>query len=63
MKPETSKGWVFGVVVSPSMLPGFSLEANHYNIRIKGPIQPVDASITSSIKFAEGNSNFGTFAN
>ena len=46
LKPETSKGWNFGVVVSPSFVPGFSLEANHYNIKIKGAIQPVDASIT-----------------
>jgi iron complex outermembrane receptor protein len=46
LKPETSKSWVFGGVYSPSFLPGFSIEANHYNIRIKGAIQPVDAEFT-----------------
>ena len=46
LKAETSKSWVFGVVVSPSFFPGFSVEVNHYNIKIRGPIQPVDAAIT-----------------
>ena len=46
LTPETSKSWIFGGVYSPSFLPGFSVEANHYNIRIKGAIQPVDAAIT-----------------
>lgn len=46
LKPETSKSWVFGGVYSPSFLPGFSIEANHYNIRIKDAIQAVDAGIT-----------------
>jgi iron complex outermembrane receptor protein len=46
LKPETSKSWIFGGVYSPSFLPGFSIEANHYNIRIKNAIQAVDAAIT-----------------
>jgi iron complex outermembrane receptor protein len=46
LKPESSKSWIFGGVFSPSFLPGFSIEANHYNIRIKGAIQPVDAAFT-----------------
>jgi iron complex outermembrane recepter protein len=46
LKAETSKSWVFGAVVSPSMLPGFSFEVNHYNIKIKNAIQAVDAAIT-----------------
>ncbi len=46
LAPETSKSWIFGGVYSPSFLPGFSIEANHYNIRIKSAIQAVDASIT-----------------
>jgi iron complex outermembrane receptor protein len=46
LRAETSKSWIFGGVYSPSFLPGFSIEANHYNIRIKGAIQPVDAAIT-----------------
>jgi iron complex outermembrane receptor protein len=46
LKPETSKSWVFGAVVSPSMVPGLSVEINHYNIKIKDAIQAVDAAIT-----------------
>jgi len=46
LTPETSKSWVFGGVFSPSFMPGFSVEANHYNIRINGAIQPVDAAFT-----------------
>jgi iron complex outermembrane recepter protein len=46
LTPETSKSYIFGGVYSPSFLPGFSIEANHYNIKIKSAIQAVDASIT-----------------
>jgi iron complex outermembrane receptor protein len=46
LEPETSKSLVFGAVFSPSFLPGFSVEANHYKIKIKGAIQPVDAEVT-----------------
>jgi iron complex outermembrane receptor protein len=48
LKPETSKSLVFGAVFSPSFLPGLSVEANHYKIKIKGAIQPVDAKVTLS---------------
>jgi iron complex outermembrane receptor protein len=44
LKPETSKSWIFGGVISPRFLPGFSIEANHYNIKIKKAIQPIDAA-------------------
>ena len=46
LTPETSRSWIFGGVLSPSFLPGFSIEANHYNIRVKRAIQPVDAAFT-----------------
>ncbi|HEX6073593.1 MAG TPA: TonB-dependent receptor, partial [Sphingomicrobium sp.] len=46
LQAETSKSWIFGGVYSPSFLPGFSIEANHYNIRIDDAIQAVDAGIT-----------------
>jgi iron complex outermembrane receptor protein len=46
LKPETSKSWVLGAVVSPSFLPRFSIEANYYTIKIDGAIQPVDAEFT-----------------
>lgn len=46
LAPETSKSWIFGGVYSPSVVPGLSLEANHYNIKIKGAIQTVNAAVT-----------------
>ena len=46
LTPETSKSWIFGGVFSSSRLPGISLEANHYNIKLRGAIQSVNASIT-----------------
>ncbi|MEO7411697.1 MAG: TonB-dependent receptor, partial [Sphingomicrobium sp.] len=46
LKPETSKGWNLGAVYSPAFIPRFSLEANYYNIKIKGAIQAVNANTT-----------------
>ncbi len=46
LKPETSKSWVFGGVFSPDFVRNFSIEVNHYNIKIKGAIQSVDANVT-----------------
>jgi iron complex outermembrane receptor protein len=43
---ETSKSWVLGGVWSPSFVPGFSIETNWYNIKVKGAIQTVDAEVT-----------------
>ncbi|MBA3678242.1 MAG: TonB-dependent receptor [Sphingosinicella sp.] len=41
--PETSKSWNAGAVFSPSFFPRFSIEANYYDIRLKGAIQTVAA--------------------
>ena len=46
LQAESSKSWIFGGVLSPRFLPGFSVEANHYNIKVKGAIQPIDAAFT-----------------
>jgi iron complex outermembrane receptor protein len=46
LKPETSKGWNFGAVYSPSFLQRFSVEANYYNIKVKGAIQAINANTT-----------------
>ena len=46
LKPETSKGWNLGAVYSPAFIPRLSLEANYYNIKIKGAIQAVNANTT-----------------
>jgi iron complex outermembrane receptor protein len=43
---ETSKGWNFGAVYSPSFLPRFSVEADYYNIKVKGAIQALSANTT-----------------
>jgi iron complex outermembrane receptor protein len=46
LKPETSRGWNLGAVYSPSYIPRLSLEANYYNIKVKGAIQAPDAFTT-----------------
>ena len=46
LKPESSKSWIFGGVFSPEFLPGFSVEVNHYNIKVRGAIQTVNAAVT-----------------
>jgi iron complex outermembrane receptor protein len=46
LKPETSRSWIFGGVLSPRFLPGFSFEANHYNFKIEGAIQAISPTTT-----------------
>ena len=46
LKPETSKGWNLGAVYSPAFIPRFSVEANYYNIKVKGAIQAINANTT-----------------
>lgn len=46
LAPERSRSWIFGGVYSPGFVRGLSLEANYYDIRIKGAIQSVNAEIT-----------------
>ena len=46
LKPETSKGWNLGAVYSPAFIPRLSLEANYYNIKVKGAIQAINANTT-----------------
>ena len=46
LKPETSKSWVIGGVYSPGFIPRFSVEANWYDIKIKGAIQAIGAQTT-----------------
>jgi iron complex outermembrane receptor protein len=43
---ESSKGWVLGAVYSPAYIPRFSIEANYYNIKVKGAIQAINANTT-----------------
>ncbi len=52
LKPETSRTLLFGGVYSPSwardngFASQFSIEANYYDIKVKGAIAPIDAAIT-----------------
>ena len=46
LTPETSKGWNVGAVWSPAALPGFSIEADYYNIKVDGAIQAINANTT-----------------
>jgi iron complex outermembrane receptor protein len=46
LKAETSKGWNVGGVWSPAAVPGFSVEADYYNIKVKGAIAAVAAKTT-----------------
>jgi len=45
LKPETSKSWGAGAVWRPSFLPRFSVEANYFNIKVKGAIQAINANV------------------
>jgi iron complex outermembrane receptor protein len=45
LRPETSKSWGAGVVWRPSFLRRFSVEANYFNIKVKGAIQAIDAEV------------------
>ncbi|HVF37492.1 MAG TPA: TonB-dependent receptor [Sphingomicrobium sp.] len=46
LTPETSKSFVVGGVFSPSFLPGLSIEANWYKIRVEDSIQTINAETT-----------------
>lgn len=46
LEPEKSKSWVAGGVYSPSWLPGFSIEANWYKIKVRGAIQAIPRATT-----------------
>jgi iron complex outermembrane receptor protein len=43
---ETSKGYNLGAVYSPGFIPRLSLEANYFNIKVKGAIQAINANTT-----------------
>ena len=46
LDPESSQSYVIGGVYSPSFVPGFSLEANYYNIELTGAIQAIPRATT-----------------
>jgi iron complex outermembrane receptor protein len=46
LEPESSESYVVGGVYSPSFVPGLSLEANYYNIKLNGAIQAIPRATT-----------------
>jgi iron complex outermembrane receptor protein len=46
LEPETSESYVVGGVYSPSWLPRFSIEANYYDIEVKGAVQAIPRATT-----------------
>ena len=46
LEPETSESYVVGGVYSPSWLPGVSLEANYYDIEVRGAVQAIPRATT-----------------
>lgn len=47
LKPETSRSWNFGAVLSPRAVPRFSIEADYYDIKIKDAIFAAGGEILS----------------
>jgi iron complex outermembrane receptor protein len=46
LEPETSESYVVGGVYSPSWLPRFSIEANYYDIEVRGAVQAIPRATT-----------------
>lgn len=45
LKPETSDTTTFGIVLTPTMLPGFSFSADYFHIKIKNAIEQASVAI------------------
>ncbi|MBH1991411.1 MAG: TonB-dependent receptor [Sphingomonadaceae bacterium] len=43
LQAEKSRSWTYGVIIQPSMIPGLSITADYYDIKISKVISPVDA--------------------
>ncbi len=43
LKAETSRSWTYGVILQPRWLPGLSITADYYDIKISNVISSVDA--------------------
>jgi outer membrane receptor protein involved in Fe transport len=50
LRPETSKSWTVGMVVTPrSLLPGFNMTLDYYNIKIKNSINaPISGDVITA---------------
>lgn len=54
LKPESADSWTVGAVLQPSFLPGFSLSADYYEIKIKDAIGTITAQQTVDMCFDQG---------
>src|SRR3546814_7033618 len=43
LEAEKSRSWTFGVILQPRFIPGLSITAAYYDIKISKVISPVDA--------------------
>ena len=49
LQEETSDSWTAGVVVRPSMIPGLSITADWYKIKVKGAISTLGGGLSNSL--------------
>ncbi len=55
LKPEVAKTFTIGGVLTPRMLPGFSLSVDYFRIKVDGFIQALDPNITLAQCINTGN--------
>ena len=61
LKPETSDTSTIGIVLTPTMLPGFSFSADYFHIKIKDAIEQASVSILENSCGAGSASACGQF--
>ena len=49
LQSEKSDSWTFGGILQPSFIPGLSISADYYNIRVKNVISSVDAQTIANL--------------
>jgi iron complex outermembrane receptor protein len=55
LEPESADTYTFGVVVTPSFLPGFNLSVDYYNIKVDNLIGSIGAQNTLDACYTAGN--------
>lgn len=58
VKPEEADTYTLGAVISPRFIPRLSLSVDYFNIKVKGYISSIPASLTISQCFATGDPFF-----
>jgi iron complex outermembrane recepter protein len=62
LKPETSDTTTFGIVLTPTALPGFSFSADYFHIKIKNAIEQASVSILENSCAAGDAATCGKFS-